>query len=61
MQHNVQFLLKIWQRAFNHSHEIVVALMVEGSKMNVIALLLTLALVCIAFAFQVAYSAEEVH
>lgn len=60
MDTRIQFVLKTWHRMIAHSHEIVVALMVEGSRMNLIFLLLTIALVCIAFVVQVAFAQEGI-
>lgn len=59
MNDKVQFIRKIWHHALVHSHEIVVALMVEGSKGNVIMLLLLIAGLCIALAVQVYFAVED--
>lgn len=59
MDNRIQFLKKVWHHAIIHSHELVVAFLVEGSKMNVIMLLLLAAAICISLAVQVWFAMEE--
>lgn len=59
MQKQVEFARHCWRHALTHSHEIVVALLVEVPKANLIMILLMVAGICIAFAVQVYFSVEE--
>lgn len=52
----IVFAMKVWHRVFAHAHEIIGALMIEGSKMNLIFFLLFIAALCVAFALQVAFA-----
>lgn len=46
-------------RAYTHAHEIVVALVMEGSRASIFFMLLLIALILIAFAFQSLVKLED--
>jgi len=52
------FLMRIYRHAITHFHEIVVALMVEGSHVHVAMFLALIGVMFLIFAFQVFITAE---
>lgn len=55
----MQFMRKVWHHAIAHGHDIVLAFVVEGSKGNVIMILLMIAALFIALAAQTYFVVEE--
>lgn len=55
----IHFAHKVWHRMFAHSHEIVIALLVEAGKGPVVFMLLLIAAICLMFAAQVAFGIVE--